>query len=185
MIELDVIERDSSAAAFQNIVVDDSVTIHVSFDKPLDPAIPLQPALVRLQRADSSQLVVTKVQWAAAFDQARQAQLTDSARRADSTKARQAPAAAAAKAQVTAAGARDRRHAVARESLDSGRDLSHHGAGSAEPRGQLGGDQTYLQRSEARAETRAEGHDAQNGGGFGASTAGGFGASAATAMIAS
>ena len=59
MIELDVIERDSSAAAFQNIVVDDSVTIHVSFDKPLDPAIPLQPALVRLQRADSSQLVVT------------------------------------------------------------------------------------------------------------------------------
>jgi hypothetical protein len=104
MIELDVIERDSSAAAFQNIVVDDSVTIHVSFDKPLDPAIPLQPALVRLQRADSSQLVVTKVQWAAAFDQARQAQLTDSARRADSTKARQAPAAAAAPPPVPTPG---------------------------------------------------------------------------------
>jgi hypothetical protein len=89
MIELDVIERDSSAAVFQNIVVDDSVTIHVTFDKPLDPAIPLQPALVRLQRADSAQLNVTKVEWGTAFDQARQAQLADSARRADTTRARQ------------------------------------------------------------------------------------------------
>jgi hypothetical protein len=94
MIELDVIERDSSAAAFQNIVVDDSVTVHVTFDKPLDPSIPLQPALIRLQRADSSQLLVTKVEWATAFDQARQAQLADSARRADTTRARQAAAAA-------------------------------------------------------------------------------------------
>jgi hypothetical protein len=87
MIELDVIERDSSAAAFQNVVVDDSVTIHVTFDKPLDPAIPLQPALVRVQRADSGQIDVTKVEWGAAFDQARQ--LADSARRADTTRARQ------------------------------------------------------------------------------------------------
>jgi hypothetical protein len=89
MIELDVIERDSSAAVFQNVVVDDSVTIHLTFDKPLDPAIPLQPALVRVQRADSAELNVTKVEWGAAFDQARQAQLADSARRADTTRARQ------------------------------------------------------------------------------------------------
>jgi hypothetical protein len=89
MIELDVIERDSSAAVFQNVVVDDSVTIHVTFDKPLDPAIPLQPALVRVQRADSAQLDVTKVEWGTAFDQARQAQLADSLRRADTTRARQ------------------------------------------------------------------------------------------------
>ena len=89
VIELDAIERDSAAAAFQTVVVDDSVTIHVTFDKPLDPAIPLQPALVRLQRADSAELNVTKVEWGAAFDQARQAQLADSARRADTTRARQ------------------------------------------------------------------------------------------------
>jgi len=89
MIELDVIERDSAAATFQNIAVDDSVTLRVSFDKPLDPAIPLQPALIRVQRPDSSQLTVTKVEWATAFDQARQAQLADSARRGDSTRTRQ------------------------------------------------------------------------------------------------
>jgi hypothetical protein len=89
MIELDVIERDSSAAVFQNIAVDDSITVRVSFDKPLDPAIPLQPALIRIQRPDSSELNVTKVEWAAAFDQARQAQIADSARRADTTRARQ------------------------------------------------------------------------------------------------
>jgi len=88
MIELDAIERDSAAAAFQNVAVDDSVTLHVSFDKPLDPKIPLQPALVRIQRADSSTLEVAKVQWAAAFDQARQAQIADSARRADTTHTR-------------------------------------------------------------------------------------------------
>ena len=89
MIELDVIERDSAAAAFQNIAVDDSVTLHVSFDKSLDPRLPLQPALIRIQRADSSAIEVTKVQWALAYDAARQAFVADSARRADTTRARQ------------------------------------------------------------------------------------------------
>jgi len=89
MIELDVIERDSAAAAFQNIAVDDSVTLHVSFDKALDPRLPLQPALIRIQRADSSAIEVTKVQWALAYDAARQAFVADSARRADTTRARQ------------------------------------------------------------------------------------------------
>lgn len=108
MIELDVIERDSAAAAFQNIAVDDSVTLHISFDKSLDPKIPLQPALIRIQRADSSAMEVTKVEWAAAYDQARQAFITDSARRADTTRARQpaAPPAAAAPATPTPAGQR-------------------------------------------------------------------------------
>jgi hypothetical protein len=108
MIELDVIERDSAAAAFQNIIVDDSVTLHVSFDKSLDPKIPLQPALIRIQRADSSAVDVTKVQWAAAYDQARQAQITDSARRADTTRARQpaAPPPTAAPTAPTPAGQR-------------------------------------------------------------------------------
>jgi hypothetical protein len=106
VIELDAIERDSSAAAFQNIVVDDSVTIHVLFDKPLDPAIPLQPALVRLQRPDSSELTVTKVEWATAFDLARQTRVADSTRRGDSTRARPPAAAAPALPVPTPGGPR-------------------------------------------------------------------------------
>lgn len=105
-IELDAIERDSAAAAFQNIVVDDSVTIHVLFDKPLDPAIPLQPALIRLQRPDSSELVVTKVEWATAFDQSRHTRLADSTRRGDSTRARPPAAAAPAPPVPTPGGPR-------------------------------------------------------------------------------
>jgi hypothetical protein len=106
MIELDVIERDSAAAAFQNIAIDDSVTLHVSFDKPLDPRLPLQPALIRIQRADSSLVEVTNVQWGAAFDQARQAQITDSARRADTTRNRQPPPRPAAAPTPTTTGQR-------------------------------------------------------------------------------
>jgi hypothetical protein len=105
MIELDVIERDSSAAAFQNVVVDDSVTFHVSFDKPLDPAIQLQPALIRLQRADSVEMQVAKVEWAAGFDQARQAQVADSLRRANPARAQQ-PVAAPPSPVPTPGGAR-------------------------------------------------------------------------------
>ena len=55
-VELDLIERDSVPPAFANVTVDDSVTITIAFDKPLDPTIPLQPALVALKRADSSLL---------------------------------------------------------------------------------------------------------------------------------
>jgi hypothetical protein len=57
----------------------------ISFDKPLDPTIPLQPALVALKRADSSDITVTRVEWAAAHMRARAA--ADSARRADSLRA--------------------------------------------------------------------------------------------------
>jgi hypothetical protein len=81
-IELDAIERDTVPPAFTNITVDDSVTLTISFDKPLDPTIPLQPALVALKRADSSAITVTRVEWAAAFARSRAA--ADSARRADS-----------------------------------------------------------------------------------------------------
>lgn len=98
VIELDAIERDSTPAAFSDVTVEDSVTVRASFDKPLDPALPLQPALVRLQRADSSELTVTRVQWASMFEQGKRAadslrrvQIADSVRRADTTRARQAP----------------------------------------------------------------------------------------------
>ncbi|HVX39680.1 MAG TPA: Ig-like domain-containing protein [Gemmatimonadaceae bacterium] len=92
-VELDAIERDSVPAYIENVDVLDSVTLGVHFDKPLDPRIPLQPALVRVQRADSSELQVTNVQWLGAYQHARAAQ--DSARRADSVKAAAKPAAAA------------------------------------------------------------------------------------------
>lgn len=100
VVELDAIERDSTPAAFADVTVEDSVTVRAAFDKPLDPALPLQPALMRLQRADSSELTVTRVQWASAYerakqaaDSARRAQAADSARRADTTRALQPPVA--------------------------------------------------------------------------------------------
>jgi hypothetical protein len=73
----------------------DSVTLRVSFDKPLDPRIPLQPALVNIKRADSTELEVTRVAWAAAFDAARAAFIADSVKRADSVRAAARPAVSA------------------------------------------------------------------------------------------
>ncbi|HEV8215711.1 MAG TPA: Ig-like domain-containing protein [Gemmatimonadaceae bacterium] len=84
-IELDLIERDTVPPAIADVIVNDSVTMTISFDKPLDPTIPLQPALVALKRADSSDITVTRVEWAAAHMRARAA--ADSARRADSLRA--------------------------------------------------------------------------------------------------
>ena len=90
--ELDAIERDSIPALLQNITPIDSLTLRVTFDKPLDPFLALQPALIRLQRADSSQLEVRGVQWQGAYDraQARATQLADSLRRAAADTGRKA-----------------------------------------------------------------------------------------------
>jgi len=93
-VELDLIERDSVPPAFANVTVDDSVTITIAFDKPLDPTLPLRPALVALKRADSSDVTVTRVEWAMAHARARAA--ADSARRADSLRAAGNPPPAAA-----------------------------------------------------------------------------------------
>ena len=89
VVELDAIERDSMPPLFSNIVALDSVTLRVTFDKPIDPYIALQPALIRLQKPDSSQLQVTGVQFQAAYDQekARATALADSLRRAADTSA--------------------------------------------------------------------------------------------------
>jgi hypothetical protein len=85
-VELDVIERDSTPAMLDGVRVVDSTTLRLSFDKAVDPALPLQPALVRVTRQDSTQLQVVRVGWAAAFDRAQL--VADSTRRADSTRAR-------------------------------------------------------------------------------------------------
>jgi len=65
-VEMDLIERDSVPPAFADVVVDDSVTLTITFDKAIDPATPLQPALVAVRRADSSAITVTEVRWGTA-----------------------------------------------------------------------------------------------------------------------
>jgi hypothetical protein len=84
-VEMLAIERDSTPAALETITALDSVSLRVTFDKAIDPRIPLQPALVRLQHADSSAIDVARVQWQAEWD--RQKTVRDSVRRADSLKA--------------------------------------------------------------------------------------------------
>ena len=95
-VELDAIERDSTPPIFESVSTVDSVTLRASFDKAIDPGLPLRPALFTIQRADSSALGITSVQWAAAFDRATQARIADSLKRAalartDTTHARPAP----------------------------------------------------------------------------------------------
>jgi hypothetical protein len=88
LIELDAIERDTTAANIDNVSRVDSLTVRVSFDKPLDPRLPLQPALVHLVHADSTPVEITAVQWQSAFDRdqlAKQQASADSARRAADT----------------------------------------------------------------------------------------------------
>jgi hypothetical protein len=90
LIELDAIERDTVPAVIDNVSRVDSLTLRVSFDKPLDPRIPLQPALLHLVHSDSSVVEITKVQWQSAFDKdqlAKQQAAADSAaKRADTAK---------------------------------------------------------------------------------------------------
>jgi Bacterial Ig-like domain len=110
-IELDAIERDSAPPALIAAPqVVDSVTLRIDFDKYIDPLLPLQPALVRVQRADSTALEVARVVTRAEFDQRQRAieqARIDSVRRADSVsaaaRARAAPPAAAPPAAPPAA----------------------------------------------------------------------------------
>jgi hypothetical protein len=101
LIELDAIERDTTAANIDNVSRVDSLTLRVNFDKALDPRLPLQPALVHLVRADSTPIEITGLQWQSAFDRdqvAKQQAAADSARRADTSKAAARPPATPAPA---------------------------------------------------------------------------------------
>jgi hypothetical protein len=60
-IELLAIERDTVAPAIIGLQFLDSVSIQVSFDRPIDPVQTLQPVLVRIQRADSTEIEVAAV----------------------------------------------------------------------------------------------------------------------------
>lgn len=101
VVELDAIERDTVPPAITGIEVVDSLTLRLTFDKPLDPKLPLQPALIRIQRADSTPLEITGVEWASTYDRRRQA--ADSAKRAQAADSlRRAQAADTAKRADTA-----------------------------------------------------------------------------------
>jgi hypothetical protein len=84
-VELDAIERDTIPPQIDGITVVDSVTLRITFDRALDPALALQPARIQIKRADSTNIEVAQVQWLAPFERARQAR--DSAQRADSLRA--------------------------------------------------------------------------------------------------
>lgn len=84
--ELDVIERDSMPATIDAVTMLDSVTVRVMFDKPLDPKQSLQVSEFKLQRADSSRLEITSVQWQSVFERAKAA--ADSLHRIDSLRAK-------------------------------------------------------------------------------------------------
>jgi len=99
-IELRAIERDSEPAIISDVSAPDTVTLQLTFDKPIDPTQRLEPALIRVQRSDSTELQVTAVQSKAEVERLR----ADSTRRADSLRAAaQPPLAAAARPPTTPA----------------------------------------------------------------------------------
>jgi hypothetical protein len=60
-LELLAIDRDTTPPKINAVDVLDSVTVRVLFDRAIDPVQLLQPALVRVQRADSTELTVREV----------------------------------------------------------------------------------------------------------------------------
>ncbi|HEY4138060.1 MAG TPA: Ig-like domain-containing protein, partial [Casimicrobiaceae bacterium] len=84
-MELDAIERDSVPPVFDNITLDDSVHLRITFDKPLMIGTQLTPAMLSIKKSDSSVVPISGLDFAAAFDRARVAR--DSAHHADSLKA--------------------------------------------------------------------------------------------------
>lgn len=59
-LELLAAPRDTAGPRLLTVEVRDSVTLALSFDRPLDPAVPLTPASFRILDADSSRLVVAR-----------------------------------------------------------------------------------------------------------------------------
>ena len=85
-VELLAITRDTMPPRMTAVSRDDSATLRVTFDRPLDPQMALTPALFRLQRADSTVVQIGAVLGAkAALDSAAK---RDSAARRDTSRAR-------------------------------------------------------------------------------------------------
>jgi len=90
-VELLAITRDTMPPRMTAISRDDSATLRVTFDRPLDPQMPFTPALFRLQKADSTTVQIAAVLGAkAAADSAARRDSTrrDSTARRDTTNAR-------------------------------------------------------------------------------------------------
>lgn len=88
--ELLVIERDTLPPRLTTVAQLDSVTVQLTFDRALDPGIPLTTSQFRLVGSDSAPLalarVITDAEVRAAEDSAQRAR-ADSTRRADSARA--------------------------------------------------------------------------------------------------
>ena len=59
--ELLAIPRDTIPPRISGAAADDSATVRITFDRPIDPGQPLTPALFRIQRADSTSLAIANV----------------------------------------------------------------------------------------------------------------------------
>ena len=93
-VELLVSPRDTLPARISGVTVADSVTLHVVFDRLLDPSQQFPPGNFHLAGADSVRIPITAVrtpQEEAALMRARSQAAMDSARRADSLAGRPRP----------------------------------------------------------------------------------------------
>jgi hypothetical protein len=101
-LELLAIPRDTLPVRIQTVAVLDSVSLRVTFDRPLDPGATFSPANFRLVGADSTPIAITAVltpSQETAAAKARQQATADSSRRADSLAGKpRAPVAAPAPA---------------------------------------------------------------------------------------
>jgi hypothetical protein len=86
-LELLAIPRDTLPVRVQTVLISDSLTLRITFDRPLDPGTVITPANFRLAGADSAAVPITTVltpSQEAAELKARQEAVADSTRRADS-----------------------------------------------------------------------------------------------------
>lgn len=86
-IELRVAPRDTLAPRLLSITTNDSLSLRITFDRPLDPTQPIAPDNFRLLAADSGVVALARVitpPQEADSTRARQKALADSTRRADS-----------------------------------------------------------------------------------------------------
>lgn len=83
MLEMLAAQRDTIGPAISSVTAEDSLTLRVTLDKPLDPNAPLDTAQFRIMTADSARRVAIAVQTLGQVEAERAAR-KDSARVADS-----------------------------------------------------------------------------------------------------
>jgi Bacterial Ig-like domain len=83
-LELLAAKRDTVGPRITTVAADDSVTLRVTVDHPLDPAAPLDTGQFRIMSSDSAHLTALSVRTLAEYDTARARAHADSVRVADS-----------------------------------------------------------------------------------------------------